>query len=106
MQRAPKPDLSKNFCSLCSPSTPLSRFLFGDALKKSVEDITKANKIMAKVMPKKGKTSSDNRQDKRRFFYGIARPHHAAGRYNYSYNNREFSRGKPSRYDKGKESKA
>ena len=62
-----KPDLSKNFRSLCSPSTPLSRFLFGDELSKSVEDITKANKIMAKVMPKKGKTSSDNTQDKRPF---------------------------------------
>ena len=60
-------NLSKSFRSLCSSSTPLSRFLFGDEWSKSVKDITRANKIMAKVMPKKGKTSSDDRQDKRPF---------------------------------------
>ena len=51
MQRAPKARFIKEFSlsSLCSPSTPLSRFLFGDELSKSVEDITKANKIMAKL---------------------------------------------------------
>ena len=46
---------------------PLSRFLFGDEISKSVKDITRANKIMAKVMPKKRKTSSDDRQNKRPF---------------------------------------
>ena len=93
-----KPDLSKNFRSLCSPSTTLFRFLFGDELSKSVEDITRANKIMAKVMPKKGKTSSDNRQDKRPFLRDRSTASRR-GRYNYSFNKREFSRGKPSRYN-------
>ena len=37
-------DLSKSFRSLCSSSTPLPRFLFGDELSKSVKDITRANK--------------------------------------------------------------
>ena len=55
-QRTPEARLSKSFRSLCSSSTPLSRFLFGDELSKSVEDITRANKIIAKVIPKKGKT--------------------------------------------------
>ena len=100
-----KPDLSKDFRSLCSPSTPLSRFLFGDELSKIVEDITKANKIMAKVMPKEGKTSSDNRQDKRPFLWDRSTASRRA-RYNYSYNKREFSLGKPRRYDKGGENKA
>ena len=100
-----KPDLSKDFRSLCSPSTPLSRFLFGDELSKIVEDITKANKIMAKVMPKEGKTSSDNRQAKRPFLRDRSTASRR-GRYNYSYNKREFSLGKPSRYDKGEENKA
>ena len=63
-----KTDLSRNFRSHCSLSTPLSRFLFGDELSKSVKDISRANKIMAKVMPKKRKTSSDDRQNKRPFF--------------------------------------
>ena len=65
-----KPDLSRNFRSHCSSSTPLSRFLFGDELSKSVKDITRANKIMAKVMPKKRKTSSDDRQNQTSFFAG------------------------------------
>ena len=56
-----KPDLSRNFCSLYSSSTPLSRFLFGDELRERVKDITRANKIMAKVMLKKRKASSDDR---------------------------------------------
>ena len=86
-----KPDLSKDFRSLCSPSTPLSCFLFGDELSKSVEDIPKANKIMAKVMPKKGKTSPDNRQDKRPFLRGRSTASRR-GRYNYSYNKRVLPR--------------
>ena len=73
----PKPDLSKSFRSLCSSSTPLSRFRFGHELNKSVKDITRNNKIMAKVMPKNRKISSDDRQDKRPFFR-TTRPHHAA----------------------------
>ena len=62
-----KPDLSRSFRFLCSSPTLLSRFLFGDELSKSVKDIKRANKIMAKVMPKKRKTSSDDRQNKRLF---------------------------------------
>ena len=100
-----KPDLSKSFRSLCSSSTPLSRFLFGDELSKSVEDITRANKIMAKVMPKKGKTSSDNRQDKRPFFRDRSTASRR-GHYSHSFNKREFSQGKPSRYKKDMENKA
>ena len=72
-----KPDLFKSFRSLCSSSTPLSRFLLGDELSKSAKDSTRANKIMAKVMSKKRKTSSDDRQDKRSFLRAV-RAHHAA----------------------------
>ena len=63
-------DLSKSFRSLCSSSTPLSRFLFGDEWSKSVKDITRANKIMAKVMPKKGKTSFWRKARQTSFFAG------------------------------------
>ena len=66
-----------SFFSLCSSSTPLSRFVFGDEVSKSVKDITRANKIMAKAMHKKGKTSSDDKQDKRPFC-GTALPYQAA----------------------------
>ena len=100
-----KPDLSKSFPSLCSSSTPLSRFLFGDELSKSVENVTRANMIMAKVMPKKGKTSSDNRQDKRPFFRDRSTAS-CLGHYSHSFNKREFSQGKPSRYKKDTENKA
>ena len=72
----------------CSPSTPLSRFLFEDELSKSVEDITRANKIMAKVMPKKGKDT--NVLFLRDRFTASRR-----GRYNYSFNKIELFRGKP-----------
>ena len=100
-----KPDLSRNFRSLCSSSTPLSRFLFGDELSKSVKDITRANKIMAKVMPKKRKTSSDDRQNKRPFLRDRSTASRR-GHYNYSFNKRDFSRGKPSHYKKDVENKA
>ena len=100
-----KPDLSRSFRSLCSSSTPLSRFLFGDELSKSVKDITRANKIMAKVMPKKRKTSSDDRQNKRPFLRDRSTASRR-GHYNYSFNKRDFSRGKPSHYKKDVENKA
>ena len=77
---------------------PLSPFLFGDELSKSVKDITRANEIIAKVMPKKRKKSSDDRQNKRPFL----RDRSIASRrahYNYSFNKRVFSRGKPSHYN-------
>ena len=100
-----KPDLSRNFRSLCSSSTPLSRFLFGDELRKRVKDITRANKIMAKVMLKKRKASSDDRQDKRPFLRDRSTASRR-GHYNYSFNKRDFSRGKSSHYKKDVENKA
>ena len=59
-----KPDLSKNFRSLCSSSSPLTRYLFGDDLSKQVDEIAKANKITFKVVTKK--TNSGNRSDRRK----------------------------------------
>ena len=61
-----------------------------ERLSKSVKDITKANKIMAKVMVKKGKTSFDNRQDKRPFLRDCSTASRR-GHYNYSFNKRDFS---------------
>ena len=100
-----KLDLSRNFRSLCSSSTPLSRFLFGDELGKSVKDITRANKLIAKVMPKKRKTSSDDRQNKRPFLRDRSTASRR-GHYNYSFNKRDFSRGKLSQDKEYVENKA
>ena len=57
-----KPELSKNFRSLCSSSSPLTKYLFGDDLSKQVDEIAKANKITFKVVTKK--TNSGNRSDR------------------------------------------
>ena len=99
-----KPDLSKSFRSLCSSSTSLSRFLFGDELSKSVEDITRANKIMAKVRlcPRKGKQVLTIGRPFFRDRSTASRRRH----YSHSFNNREFSQGKPSRYKTDMENKA
>ena len=37
---------------MCSPTVPVSSFLFGDDLNKEVEDLTKANRLGNKVAPK------------------------------------------------------
>ena len=38
-----RPDLNKQYASLCNPSTPVSSFLFGDKLSKEVELSNKVN---------------------------------------------------------------
>ena len=48
-----RPDLNKQYASLCNPSTPVSSFLFGDELNKEVEELTKSHKLSNKVTPKK-----------------------------------------------------
>ncbi len=47
-----RPDLSKQFSSLCNPSIAISAYLFGDDLNKEVEELTKSNKLSGKVTPK------------------------------------------------------
>jgi len=37
-----RPNLNKQYASLCNPSTPVSSFLFGDELNKEVEELTKS----------------------------------------------------------------
>ena len=48
-----RPDLNKQYASLCNLSTPVSSFLFGDDLNKEVEKLTKSQKLSSKVTPKK-----------------------------------------------------
>ena len=48
-----RPDLNKQYASLCNPSTPVSSFLFGDELNKEVEELTKSHKLSSKVTPRK-----------------------------------------------------
>ena len=48
-----RPDLNRQYASLCNPSTPVSSFLFGDELNKEVEELTKSHKLSNKVTPKK-----------------------------------------------------
>lgn len=69
-----KTQFSKNFQSLCSPSNPVTDWLFGDDLSKNVDDITKANKVATKIAtnPRKGgysnATSPSSNQSKPRRF--------------------------------------
>ena len=60
---------------------------------------------MAKVMPKKRKKSSDDRKNKRPFLRHRSTASRR-GHYNYSFNKRDFSRGKPRHYKKDVENKA
>ena len=48
-----RPDLNKQYASLCNPSTAVSTFLFGDDLNKEVEELTKSHKLSSKVTPRK-----------------------------------------------------
>lgn len=48
-----RPDLNKQYASLCNSSTPVSSFLFGDELNKEVEELTKSHKLSSKVTPRK-----------------------------------------------------
>ena len=48
-----RPDLNKQYASLCNPFTPVSSFLFGDELNKEVEKLTKSHKFSSKVTPRK-----------------------------------------------------
>ena len=48
-----RPDLNKQYASLCNPSTAVSTFLFGDDLNKEVEELTKSHKVSSKVTPRK-----------------------------------------------------
>ena len=68
-----------SFRSICSSSTPLSRFLFGDELSKSVKDITRANMQDhgQKLCPRNGKQVLTIGKTNV-LFCGTARPHHAA----------------------------
>ncbi len=47
-----RPDLNKQFSSLCNPSIAISAYLFGDDLNKEVEELTKSNKLSGKVTTK------------------------------------------------------
>ena len=48
-----RPDLNKQYASLCNSSTPVSSFLFGDELNEEVEEITKSHKLSSKVTSRK-----------------------------------------------------
>ena len=44
-------DLNKHYAALCDPSTPVSKYLFGDDLNKEMEDLSKASKLTKKITP-------------------------------------------------------
>ena len=44
-------DLNKQYAALCNPSTPVSKYIFGDDLNKEMEDLSKASKLTKKVTP-------------------------------------------------------
>ena len=44
-------DLNQQYAALCNPSTPVSKYLFGDNLNKKMEDLSKASKHAKKVTP-------------------------------------------------------
>ena len=44
-----KPDIRREFASLCSPLVPFTDYLFGDDLQKKLKDIGDENKVGVKV---------------------------------------------------------
>ena len=48
-----RPDLNKQYASLCNSSIPVSSFLFGDELNEEVEELTKSHKLGSKVTSRK-----------------------------------------------------
>ena len=49
-----KPDIGKDYASLCSQQIPFTDYLFGDDLQKQLKDIGDVNKIGAKVQVSRG----------------------------------------------------
>lgn len=49
-----KPDIGRDYVSLCSPHVPFTDLLFGDDLQKQLKDIGDVNKIGAKVQGHRG----------------------------------------------------
>ena len=49
-----KPDIGRDYASLCSPHVPFTDLLFGDDLQKQLKDIGDVNKIGAKVQGHRG----------------------------------------------------
>lgn len=74
-----KPELSKNFQSLCSATVPITSQLFGDDLSKFVDDIAKANKVATRITQ-----STEPRRGRNRGF--SRRPRNSSGYNNYDYN--------------------
>ena len=79
-----KPELSKNFQSLCSATVPITSLLFGDDLSKFVDDITKANKVATKITQ-----STESRRGRNR---GSGRRSKFSGSYNNNYGYNSGSR--------------
>ena len=55
-----RPDLNKQYGSLCNPSTAPATFLFGYELNKEVDKLTKADMLSSKVTSKR---CSDHRAE-------------------------------------------
>jgi len=49
-----KPDIGRDYVSLCSPHVPFTDLSFGDDLQKQLKDIGDVNKIGAKVQGHRG----------------------------------------------------
>ena len=56
-----KPDIWKDYASLCSQQIPFTDFLFGDDFQKQLKDIGDVNKIGVKVSRGSHRSSSDYR---------------------------------------------
>ena len=53
-----KPDIGKDYASLCSQQIPFTDYLFGDDLQKQLKDIGDVNKTGAKVQASRGSQRS------------------------------------------------
>ena len=49
-----KPDIGRDYASLCSPHVPFTDWLFGDDLQKQLKDIGDVNKTGAKEQGQRG----------------------------------------------------
>lgn len=61
-----RPHINKHYQSVCSKNTPISKWLFGDDLAKSIKDIGEVNKMSRKVGQQFVARPKDKRSDNRR----------------------------------------
>ena len=92
-----KPDIGKDYASLCSPYVPFTDMLFGDDLQKQLKDIGDVNKIGAKVQnhrgPQKNSSGYGNNNSSNRHSFSYRNPKHSKGQTYRPWRHKEHAKG-------------